>query len=41
MHTNGLAVDVPALDGALNFCHGEENEGRLSERSEFGSPHSP
>jgi hypothetical protein len=32
---------VPALDGALNFCCGEEKEGRLSERSEFASPPSP
>ncbi|MGN8088673.1 hypothetical protein ACTJK6_21635 [Ralstonia sp. 22086] len=35
---DGLAVDVPALDGALNFCCREEKEGRLFERSEFASP---
>ncbi|WP_295491837.1 hypothetical protein, partial [uncultured Ralstonia sp.] len=35
---DGLAVDVPALCGALNFCCKEEKEGRLFERSEFASP---
>ncbi|MFX7957209.1 hypothetical protein ABTK56_19635, partial [Acinetobacter baumannii] len=32
-----MAFDVPALDGALNFCCREEKEGRLFERSEFAS----
>src|SRR5208282_3758814 len=35
------SLAVPALDGALNFCCGEEKEGRLSERSEFASSPSP
>jgi len=37
MRHDGLAVDVPALDGALNFCCREEKEGGLFERSEFAS----
>jgi hypothetical protein len=34
---DGLAFDVPALCGALDFCCGEEKERRLFERSEFAS----
>ncbi|UNJ99572.1 hypothetical protein MMB19_12465 [Ralstonia insidiosa] len=36
----GLAVDVPALDGALNFRKRAEKDGELFERSEF-SPSPP
>ncbi|WP_167310005.1 hypothetical protein [Ralstonia mannitolilytica] len=28
-HTDGVAFDVPALDGALDFCCGEDKEGSL------------
>jgi hypothetical protein len=28
-HTVGVAFDFPALDGALDFCCGEDKEGRL------------